>query len=80
LFAALTLAVTCRLAFPLVSALYLPLMAAAALAWAIAFAGFDLAYAALLLSRGPSKLPAFLACRAADAYRRSLRGIPGGAN
>jgi uncharacterized protein involved in response to NO len=50
LFAALTLAVACRLAAPLLPALYLPLMGAAALAWALAFAGFVLVYAPMLLS------------------------------
>ena len=49
LFAALTLAVACRLAAPLVPALYLSLMGAAALAWALAFAGFAFVYAPMLL-------------------------------
>ncbi|MBK1669998.1 hypothetical protein CKO28_18345 [Rhodovibrio sodomensis] len=50
LFAALTLAVACRLAAPLLPALYLPLLSAAALAWAVAFGGFAATYAPMLLS------------------------------
>jgi uncharacterized protein involved in response to NO len=50
LFAALTLAVACRLVAPLLPTLYLPLMGAAALAWALAFAGFALFYAPVLLA------------------------------
>jgi uncharacterized protein involved in response to NO len=48
LFAALTLAVACRLAAPLLPTLYLTLMGAASLAWALAFAGFALVYAPML--------------------------------
>ena len=50
LFFALTLAIACRLAAPLVPAVYLPLLGAAAVTWALAFGGFALVYARILLS------------------------------
>jgi uncharacterized protein involved in response to NO len=50
LFLALTLAVACRLAAPLLPQLYLPLLGAAGLAWAAAFGGFAAVYGPMLVS------------------------------
>lgn len=50
LFAALKIAFVCRVAAPLLPTFYLPLLTAAGVAWAVAFGGFALIYAPMLLA------------------------------